>query len=119
MIVLQATMWPYGNQTQSYELLNVTITNQSPPEADQQNYFAHVLARPAPFQGIAGYEADVEVAQHSYRDGFAPLLSAILGCAHQPAEGQGTGYVLPPTRQLKRVDLVDANQFEELLRKGV
>lgn len=113
MIVLSATVWPLGNQAQSYEVLNVTLTNESPPHSETENYYAHVLARPAQFRGLEGYEADVEVRGHQFRDGFPTLLMSVLNAAHSK---DGKGLILPPARQLARLDLVDAHQFEELLR---
>lgn len=116
MIVFSATMWPDGNQAGSYEVLSGTVTNQTAMGNVPQSYFAHVLARPKQYEGILGYEADIEVTGHNYRDGFAPLLAAILNAAH--VNDQTQGMLLPPARQLARLEVVDAFQFEEILRKG-
>lgn len=123
MIIVQATMWPNGNQLESYEILNATITTQSSPGDEEQDYFAHVLARPKPFDGIAGYDADVEVIRHNPRNGFAPLLIAILGQAHAEdftgvRQQTVAGVPLPETRQLARLNLVEPHQFEAMLRRG-
>lgn len=116
MIIVQAVMWPNGKQLDSYEILNATITNQSPPDGDR-NYYAHVLTRPKPFDGIKGYQAEIEVHGHDFRAGFAPLLMAVLGSAH--TDDLHEGVVLPATRRLARVDLVEPHDFEAMLRRGV
>lgn len=116
MVIVQATMWPHGNQMQTFELLHVGISNTTSPEDRLQTYMSHVLARPSPFSGIAGYEADVEVTGHEERAGFAPLLASILNAAHGIDESEGI--LLPPARRLARVEVVSAHQFDELLKKG-
>jgi hypothetical protein len=115
MVIVQAVMWPHGNQTQTYELLNVSLSNTSSPEDRLQRYMAHVLSRPSPMLGIDGYEADVEVQGHESRAGFVPLLASILNAAHETG---AEGMILPPARRLSRVEVVSAHEFDEMLKRG-
>lgn len=114
MLIVTGTVWPEGNQAASYEVLHATISNNSAPEDATQNYTAHVLARPAPFDGIEGYEADVEVREHSRQAGVVPLIVSTLLAAY--AGDPGAGIALPPSRALARVVLQDLAAFEATIR---
>lgn len=111
MIVVQATMWPRGNQAQSYELLHASINNKTELGDEEESYFAHVLSRPKPFGGILGYEADVEVRGHKPQDGFAPLLMAVLGAAY--STDQDASIIIPPARLIARLNLEDLAEFNK------
>lgn len=118
MIILTATMWPGGNQERSYELLHATIENRTRLEddlkANADRYMAHVCSRPNRWLGVSGYEADVEVRNHKRSDGPAVLLMSVLNAANSVDVNKGT--FMPEARQLARVTIKDAADFERRLR---
>lgn len=114
MIILNAHMWPHGNQAQAYELLHATITNQSSPGDLKDSYFAHVLSRPAEGLGVLGFEADVEVRDHERSHGFGTLLMSILAAA--VSNDPEKGVFIPPSRTLVRLTLQDVAAFQVALK---
>jgi hypothetical protein len=115
MIVVQAQVWPGGQQLQSYEALSVVINNTSSPGMEKESYMAHVLARPKLDFGIVGYEADVEVPAHDYHHGLAPLLMSILVGAH--TDDPDEPMFIPPCNTLTRVVLREMQEFEARIRQ--
>lgn len=116
MIIVTATMWPGGDASGSYELMHATLTNRSSPRDRTESYMAHLLLRPNASRGLPGYEADVEVKEHRYENGFVPLLTSVLMAADGGTRSSVTGTNMPTARTLARVDLVTAQQFEGMLR---
>lgn len=114
MIILTATMHPHGDATRRYELLHATIENRTEDCDMAERYFAHVLSRPNKYIGISGFEADVEVKGHRRSDGLTPLVIAVLNNANSIDVMQGT--IIPETRQITRVTIEDASDFERRLR---
>lgn len=112
MIVVTATLWPRGNQSQSVEILNATISNTSSPGDAAESYSAHVLARPNLDKGCIGFEADVEVREHLYQNGFTPLLISVLAAAMKDDHD----IFIPPSRALNRATLREIIEFDQRLK---
>jgi hypothetical protein len=106
MIVVTANLHPKAAPVASKEILHATITNLG-----NDDYGAHILSRPDKEKGIEGFEADVRVTGHQFRNGIAPLLSGLLGVASPIPFEQEPSYDI-----LARLTLREMDEFDKRIR---
>lgn len=113
MVVITGTLYPHGQDAGRVELLHATISNAGQLRPGSDCYTAHVLARPHPPLGVLGFEADVEVQNHARHKGITPLLVAVLDAALERSQRDGS----PPARLIKRINLLNVDMFNALIRE--